>query len=43
MERVSTKGGEGCGTAYKAEAKPHGSANLFRCIPSGVIKSVGKK
>jgi hypothetical protein len=43
MERVSNKGGEGCGETYEAESKPHGTANLFRRIPSGVMKSVGKK
>jgi hypothetical protein len=43
MERVSNKGGEGCGTAYEAESKPHDTANLFRRISSGVMKSVGKK
>jgi len=27
----------------EAESKPRGTANLFRRIPSGVMKSVGKK
>jgi len=38
-----TKGGEGCGMECEAESKPRGTANLFRRIPSGVMKSVGKK
>ena len=37
------KVGEDCGVECVAESKPHGTANLFRCIPSGVVKSAGKK
>jgi hypothetical protein len=33
-------GNEGCGLECKAESKPHATATLFRCIPSGVVKSV---
>jgi hypothetical protein len=29
--------------ACEAKSDPHGTANLFRRIPSGVMKSVGKK
>ena len=43
MERVGNKGGEGCGMECEAESKTRGTANLFRRIPSGVMKSVGKK
>jgi hypothetical protein len=35
--------GEGCGIAWEAESEPRGTTNLFRHIPSGVVKSVGKK
>ena len=43
LERVGNKGGEGRGLEGEAESKPHGTANLFRHIPSGVVKSVGRK
>jgi hypothetical protein len=43
LERVGNKGGEDCGLECEAESKPHGTANLFRRIPPGVTKSVGKK
>jgi len=34
--------GEGCGMECEAKSKPHGTTSLFRRIPSGVVKSVGK-
>jgi hypothetical protein len=43
LETVGNKGGEGCGMECEAESKSRGTANLFRHIPSGVMKSVGKK
>jgi len=43
LERVGNKGGEDCGMECEAESKPHDTANLFRSIPSGVVKSVRKK
>jgi hypothetical protein len=43
LERVGNTGGEGCGIACEAPTKPYGTDDLFRYIPSGVIKSVGKK
>jgi hypothetical protein len=43
MERVGNKGREGCGMECEAESKPRGTANVFRRIPLGVTKSVGKK
>ena len=43
LERVGNKGGDDCGMECEAEAKPRGTAILFRRIPSGVTKSVGKK
>jgi hypothetical protein len=36
-------GGEACRMECEVESKPHGTAKLIRCIPSGVMKSVGKK
>ena len=42
-KQVGNKGGEDCGMECEAESKPHGTANLFRRIPSGVMKFVGKK
>jgi hypothetical protein len=42
LERVGNQGGEDCGMECEAESKPSGTANLFRHIPSGVVKSVGK-
>ena len=38
-----SKGADDCGMECEAEAKPRGTAILFRRIPSGVTKSVGKK
>ena len=43
VERVGNKGGEGCGLEGEAESKPHGTANLIRHTPSGVVKCVGKE
>jgi hypothetical protein len=43
LERVGNKGGEDCGIEFEAESKPHDTVNLFRRIPSGVVKSVSKK
>jgi hypothetical protein len=40
---MGNKGGEACGMACEAESKPRGTADLFRHIPSGLVKSVGKK
>ena len=42
LERVGNRGGEGCGMECVAESKPRGTANVFRRIPSGFLKSVGK-
>jgi len=39
----NNKDGEDCRMECEAESKPHGTANLFRRIPPGVVKSVGKK
>jgi hypothetical protein len=36
---MGNKGGEACGMACEAESKPRGTADLFRHIPSGVVKS----
>jgi hypothetical protein len=41
--QIGNKGREDCGMECEAESKPHGTANLFRRIPSGVMKSVSKK
>jgi len=41
--QVGDKCGEDCGVECEAESKPHGTAKLFRHVPSGVVKSVGKK
>jgi hypothetical protein len=38
--QVGNKGGEDRGIECEAESKPYGTANLFRHIPSGVMKSV---
>ena len=43
LETVGNKGGEHCGMECETESKPRGTANLFRRIPPGVTKSVGKK
>jgi len=43
LERVGNKGGEDCGMECAAEPKLSATANLFRRIPLGVMKSVGKK
>jgi hypothetical protein len=43
LERIGNKGGEDCGMECEAESKPRGTANMFIRIPSGVVKSVGKK
>jgi hypothetical protein len=43
LERVGKKGGEGCGMECEAEFKPRGTADQFRLITSGVMKSVSKK
>jgi hypothetical protein len=43
LERVHNKGREDCGMECEAESKPHGTANLFRHIPSGVMTFVNKK
>jgi hypothetical protein len=37
------EGKEGCGLECEAKSKTHETATLFRCIPSGVVKSVGRK
>ena len=42
-ERVCNKSGEDCGMEGEAEFKPHGTDNLFKSIPSCVVKFVGKK
>ena len=36
-------GNKDCGMECEAESKPHGTANLFGHIPSGVVKFVDKK
>jgi hypothetical protein len=41
--QVGEKCGEDCEMECDAESKPHGTATLFRHIPSGVVKSVRKK
>ena len=41
--QVGDKGGEDRGMECEAESKPHGTDSLFRHIPSGVVKSFGKK
>jgi hypothetical protein len=33
------EGREDCGMKFEAESKPYGTANLFRHIPLGVLKS----
>ena len=43
MERVGNNGGEDWGLECEAESKPSGTVDLFRRIPPGVTKSVGKK
>ena len=43
LERVGNKSGEDCGAECEAKSKPRGTASLFRRIPPGVTKSVGKK
>jgi hypothetical protein len=43
LERVGNWGGEGCGMAREVKSKARGNANLFRHIPSGVMKSVDTK
>jgi hypothetical protein len=43
LERVRNKGREDYGMECEAKSKPHGTANLFRHISSGVMKSVRKK
>jgi len=35
--------GKGCGMECEAKSKPRGTANLFRRIHLGDMKSVGKK
>ena len=42
-KQIGNKGGEDCVMECEAESKPHGTANLFKRIPSGVMNSVGKK
>jgi len=42
-KQVGNKGREDCGMECEAESKPHGTANVFRCILPGVMKFVGKK
>jgi hypothetical protein len=37
------EGKAGCGLECEVKSKTHGTATLFRCIPSGVEKSVGRK
>ena len=41
--QVGNEGEEDCETECKAQSKPHGTGNLFRRIPTGVVKCVGKK
>jgi hypothetical protein len=42
MKGAGNEGREGCGLECEAKSKTHGSAMLFRCTPSGAVKSVGK-
>jgi len=42
-KQVGNKGGKDCGMECEAESTPHGTANVFRHIPSDVMKFVDKK
>jgi hypothetical protein len=33
----------GCGSDYEAESEQHGTANVFRCTLSVVVKSLSEK
>jgi hypothetical protein len=42
-DKVSKEGPTVCGSDYEAETEPHGTATLFRCTLSDVLKSLSKK
>jgi hypothetical protein len=43
LERVDNSGGDGCEMAWEVKSKAGGTINLFRRIPSGVMKYVDTK